>query len=123
MSASRSMRRKVARGRRVLTNAVAAAEGRINAYHCPVCRAYIVTVDIHEGTTPMFLSCRSTRGCRGQMYSMGYPPQPWPAEAPKPIPTWEWYTPVGAEAEAVRRDPDAWDHVRRGGLLIRPVSE
>jgi hypothetical protein len=111
--------------------ATAAAEGRINGYLCGVCGRYTVTIDRHEGVTPSTLTCRAggvgDDQCLGRAYSMFYvPPSEWPAgagRAPRPTPTWEWYMPVGKEAERIRRnDPETWDHVRRGGLLLRPFS-
>jgi hypothetical protein len=30
---------------------------RRNAYFCPGCRKVTITVDIHEGVTPMFIQC------------------------------------------------------------------
>ena len=104
-------------------------EQRLNAYYCETCERYVVTVDRDEGVTPMMLACRADGdptapgfdGCKGTSRSMGYPKQPWPTEAPDPVPTWEWFTPEGEDYLALS---DAMrDHVDRGGLDLRPIRE
>lgn len=64
--------------------------GRENVYVCDKCHGHIVTVDRDPGVTPMFLGCRATEGCDGQMVSSGYPD---PSKKPASIgpATWEWY--------------------------------
>lgn len=96
---------------------------QLNAYRCPDCGGYIVTVDRDEGVTPMFLACRvkgdpSDPGndCKGRMASMGYPPEPWPIDA---TPTWEWYRPEGEAYAAM--NAEMRDHIDRGGLALRPL--
>lgn len=118
VSNSRPFRRQ--RRRRIAAHqvATAAAAGRLNYYTCDVCHGHTVTIDVHEGTTPMFLACRAPgKKCLGRATSAMYPPQPWPVGAPRPKPAWDWYRPSGAEAEAMHAE--VWDHVRRGGLLLR----
>lgn len=103
-----------------------------NAYWCPECHGYVVTVDVDEGVTPMFLACRvkgdprdQANDCKGQMQSMMYPVEPWPErdgfDTPIPTePTWEWYAPGSTERKRLRRDePGVYEHVERGGLLLR----
>jgi hypothetical protein len=95
-----------------------------------------VTIDVHAGTTPMFLGCRAPAGedartglplqpCAGKAESMGYTdPAGWPGFKGKPIPEWEWYMPLGKHADKIRRtDPATFDHIRRGGLLLRRRNE
>jgi len=107
-------------------------ENRKNAYWCPDCHGYVVTIDLVEGVTPMFLACRvlgepddPANTCKGRMQSMMYPEEPWPDkdgydnEIPT-VPTWEWYHP-GA-AEFLRLSPEGQDHVRKGGLLLRKCN-
>lgn len=104
----------------------------LNAYWCPKCHGYIVTEDIDRGVTPMFLACRvkgepdsPENDCDGTMQSMMYPDPPWPAEdgyghAIPTTPTWEWYAPGRTALKAMkRRDLATYDHVRKGGLLLR----
>jgi hypothetical protein len=104
----------------------------LNAYWCKVCGHYIVTVDLDEGVTPMFLACRvqgepndPANTCTGTMQSMMYPPHPWPKTdgfgvAIPTEPTWEWYKPDERELARMRRkDPAGYEHVRKGGLLLR----
>lgn len=108
-------------------------DGRLNAYWCESCNGYIVTIDIDEGVTPMFLACRVKgdpadpgNDCRGRMHSMMYPALPWPATdgfntAIPTVPTWEWYKPDAQEMKRYRRrgDAETIEHVRKGGLLLR----
>lgn len=105
---------------------------RKNAYWCEDCHGYIVTVDIDEGVTPMFLACRVKgepnapgNDCKGTSRSMMYPAEPWPEKDgfghPIPTePTWEWYAPGLDEANALSRD--AFEHVQKGGLLLRRIG-
>ena len=95
------------------------ADERLNAYYCDQCLRYIVTIDTDAGVTPMFLACRATPGCTGRSVSMGYPKQPWPTEAPEPIPTHEWYRPSAKWAR--RKGPEMLRHVQDGGLTIRAL--
>lgn len=108
---------------------------RKNAYWCKTCHGYIVTEDVDEGVTPMFLTCRVhgepglANPCKGQMVSMMYPAEPWPEHDgngdPIPtVPTWEWYKPDERELRRYRRKRDAatLEHVRKGGLLLRKRS-
>ncbi len=111
-------------------------DNRKNAYWCPQCEGYIVTIDLQEGVTPMFLACRvkgepSDPGndCRGQMRSMMYPDLPWPAEDgygnPIPTePTYQWYRPDLSERNRILRanDGSTWEHLRKGGLLLRKID-
>lgn len=99
-----------------------------NAYYCNECRGYIVTIDLDEGVTPMFLACRvageagHANPCQGTMQSMMYPQPPWPETdgygTPIPTePTWEWYSPDRNEYR--RLDMQVKEHVDLGGLLLR----
>jgi hypothetical protein len=103
--------------------------GDKNAYHCETCHGYIVTVDLDDGVTPFMLACRvlgepkdRANTCKGMMQSMFYPEEPWPTEdgygvAIPTVPTWEWYKPIGRELAGL--DSDSFEHVRKGGLLLR----
>jgi hypothetical protein len=113
-----------------------ASADRKNAYYCEDCHGYVVTIDRHEGVTPMFLACRVKgeptdpgNDCTGTSRSMMYPAPPWPEKDgfghPIPTePTWEWYSPDAAERKRLRRkDPSILtDHVDRGGLLLRRIA-
>ena len=92
---------------------------RENAYFCPTCRMPTVTVDVDIGVTPMFLACRASPECAGMASSSFYPRIPRPAHAPPPA--WEWYKPTEKQAKRMEKSaPGTLEHVRRGGLLIRP---
>lgn len=107
-----------------------AQSGRKNAYYCEVCGGYVCTVDRDEGVTPMFLACRAKgddprNRCWGTSKSMMYPAEPWPEKdgfgtAIPTEPTWEWYAPGTDEANAL--DRGAFEHVQKGGLLLRKIG-
>jgi hypothetical protein len=88
---------------------------RYNGYKCDECGGAWLTVDLHEGVTPMFSPCFRTEGCRGRAVSMGYPPGPPPESLPLLI---EWYMPTNLRG----LNPALADHVRRGGLLRRATA-
>ena len=95
---------------------------RRNAYRCPVCGQHTITVEVDPGVTPATLGCRTTPGCPGRAVSLWYP-DPWPADVPA-TPGWEWYRPDTAHMVLLRRQGgDLWDHLARGGLLIRRRGE
>lgn len=106
-------------------------QGEKNAYWCERCRGYVVTVDVDEGVTPMFLACRVKgeprapgNDCTGTMRSMMYPDEPWPTEDGHgtPIPTepaYEWFRPTLQWAR--RQGADTLLHVKNGGLILRPT--
>ena len=87
---------------------------RINAYICP--EGHITsTVDVDEGVTPAMIGC-THKGCDESSGSSFYPTdRPIPAFIPKPA--WEWYRPE--PLEAVQLDKWDYDHVEKGGLLLR----
>lgn len=112
-----------------------------NAYVCGVCGGFVVTVDRHEGVTPMFLACRvkgeprdPLNTCSGQSMSSMYrfnmfimalqaaqreqAVQNYPTSWPEP--SWEWYRPSARERKGLRRGQD---HVDKGGLLLRRIEE
>lgn len=101
-------------------------ESTLNAYYCEDCHGYVVTEDVDEGVTPMFLACRvkgdvtdPANDCKGSMKSMMYPAQPWPekdgyGQAIPTEPTWEWFRPSLDGLTGGMRD-----HVERGGLDLR----
>lgn len=41
------------------------AKGEKNSYTCIKCRQQIITIDSNDGTTPMGIRCRATKGCDG----------------------------------------------------------
>lgn len=89
-----------------------------NAYCCKTCGAHTVTVDVDEGHTPPTLGCRVTPGCKGYGLSLDYPTQ-WPTDVPT-VPTHEWYKPDTAQLDRLQRQRGPlWEHVHRGGLLLR----
>lgn len=83
---------------------------RINQYTCRTCGGVITTIDRDEGTTPMMLACRATKGCTGSMFSSMY------RVAPYLTPEWEWYKPEKLPKGEMR------EHVEMGGLLLRKIE-
>lgn len=84
---------------------------RINVYTCRTCGQSIVTVDLVEGTTSMYLTCQVTERCGGRMISGMY------RVDQTLTPTHEWYKP-----EKLPRDMAMRQHVEMGGLLLRKVT-
>lgn len=83
---------------------------RRNVYVCEVCRSCTPTIDRDSGVTPFAIRCP---GCGGSATSSFY-------RVPQTIrPFLEWYRPH--ERERRRLDAITLDHVRRGGLLLRPI--
>lgn len=104
-----------------------APAGSVNAWQCDECRAYLVAIHVVEGVTPMFLACRAIvdagRGCGGRGTSLGYPSPPVPEKFLSAV-EWEWTLPSTTERKRWRREnPEMLDHVNRGGLVLRPLSD
>jgi hypothetical protein len=94
--------------------------GALNAWKCPNCGGLTVVVHVDDGVTPMFLACRRTDGCTGMAVSSGYPSTPAPADVAALL-AWEWFRPTG---RALRELSDEMrDHVARGGLDLRPLTD
>jgi len=87
-----------------------AARNRINVYTCMMCGRSVVTEDVAEGVTPVYLGCRATPGCQGTMQSHFY------RVLQTLRPTWEWYRPDSLDGLT----PQSRQHVQDGGLLCRP---
>jgi hypothetical protein len=101
--------------------------GRVNVWECKTTSPSELTVAVHvdDGVTPFSLACRA-RGvdeCGGTAYSWGYPDEvPIPEVVLRQL-RWEWYLPKGEElAQIALHDSELLEHVRRGGLLIRPLT-
>lgn len=96
-------------------------QGRENAYLCDVCGGYTTTIDVDDGVTPMLLACRASGEegkCTGMARSLGYPSGPRPDAIPSPA--WEWYKP--GDLELMQIDQELFEHVRKGGLLLRKIA-
>lgn len=87
-------------------------------YECERCKAYIVTIDIDRGVTPMYMRCQSESGvCSGLMRSYGYPVEARPPFIPDP--QWEWYRPEVNALGRFDNDDEMNEHILSGGLLLR----
>lgn len=92
--------------------------GRYNGYVCDACDRGFLTLDIHNGVTPMFSPCFATQGCTGRAHSLMYPQGDPPAEFGDPI--IHWYRPT--EEEFKKLPPATQDHVRQGGLVRKATA-
>lgn len=83
--------------------------GKKNAYECPACHAYIVTIDRHPGVTPFMTKCGECGDlAQSKMYRV----------AEHLYPTHEWYRPERLEDVP----PGSEYHISRGGLVLRPIG-
>lgn len=91
------------------------ARGEINGYRCDTCgrHTYIVHVD---GQEP------EANRCKGQGISLMYPPPPIPAHVVAAV-RWEWYEPDLEELPRLDPLSGELEHVERGGLLLRPLTD
>jgi len=101
-------------------------KGRVNVYACtpPMmpgstvgggCGYWIVTIDREAGVTPMFVKCGHCGGmASSRMYKV----------SPGLEPTHEWFRPrTAAELPAGYTLKSVADHLRNGGLLLRPIGK
>lgn len=87
-------------------------KGMKNKYLCDVCMESIITINRDDGTTAFIIKCCATPGCRGTMISQSYNVDQ------KAEPAYEWYRPH----EMAVLPAQIWDHVKLGGLCIRPIT-
>ena len=92
------------------------AEGEKNAYVCSACGHIMVTIDLEDGTTPMFLSCDES-GKRSTSAFYNVPAGMAPAFAWKKPDKSEFKKFRAEVREAVR------DHVERGGLCLYRIGK
>jgi hypothetical protein len=100
-------------------------KGRINVYACtpPLtqssvkggCGHWIVTIDRDTGVTPMFVKCGHCGGmATSRMYKVGFGLEP----------THEWFRPATVNEIPVEyRGEGSIDHLRNGGLVMRPIGD
>ena len=100
--------------------------GRVNGYRCKDCGKHTFVVHVDNGVTPMFLACRAEgvepadAECKGRGVSLMYPPPPTPPHIVEAV-AWEWYKPTRRELREM--DTAMLDHVKRGGLMLRPLTD
>lgn len=85
-----------------------------NAYTCERCKQTVVTIDRVEGTTPMMIRCRATKGCQGMMMSS------WYMNVPDIEPSFEWRKPT--QQEYRKLSPAMKQHIDMGGLDLYPLA-
>ena len=86
--------------------------GKLNIYTCQTCRGHLVTRDVDRGVTPFMIGCKAIPGCGGHMQSSMYRVfDQTMAE------THQWYRPPAVQVLT----PAEQQHVRQGGLLLRPA--
>lgn len=88
-----------------------AKNDRVNCYTCG--NGHITkTIDIHVGTTPMFINCF----CGQQSTSSWYRDI-----TPDIEPTYEWFVPTLEQTKKYRKNPGMLDHIFSGGLDLRKI--
>lgn len=95
-------------------------DGDLVVYLDRLCGYYTVTRQIDPtGVVPDELGCRNPAGCPNTAGRLRELPRPWPANTP--IDTrWEWYQPDAGRMDLEqRRGGPLWEHIRRGGLMLR----
>lgn len=90
--------------------------GHYNVYQCENGH-HNLSLDVDDGTTPMFLTCR-VNGCGGQSSSMMYPHGEPPAHL-FPVRVL-WRRPTNGELKRERRE--GGEHYRLGGLALEWVA-
>jgi hypothetical protein len=98
--------------------------GDVNGYTCDQCGHHTYIVHVDDGVTPMFLACRyegkdpGEAECKGQGTSLMYPSPPIPEHVKRAV-GWEWFKPLDLDGygEGMR------DHIERGGLDLRPLTD
>lgn len=93
--------------------------GSVNAWYCSTCQRATWAIHVDAGVTPFMLGCRRTKGCTGMAKSMMYPDKPLDQRAV--LIAWEWYKPTARQLR--RMDAATRDHVERGGLVLRALSD
>jgi hypothetical protein len=92
-------------------------------FRCLPCGWLTVTTQLDDGVVPETLGCRNPTGCNNTYATNIGDPRPWPAGHPIAA-THEWYQPSTAQLDIhQRRGGDLWEHLREGGLLLRPVPK
>lgn len=89
----------------------------INIYVCRSCGKETVTINDVDGTTPFMILCTDETCQSGVANSRFYPPS-----AQQKLPTHEWYRPSQEEL-AAKGDEILSEHVQRGGLVLREITE
>ena len=95
--------------------------GSINGYQCDKCGRITYVVHVDPGVTPMFLACRASGqpDC-GTGTSLMYPRSTPPRGVVEAV-AWEWYRPTMKWAR--RKGPEMEEHVRKGGLALRALTD
>lgn len=99
--------------------------GEVNGWTCDRCGETTYCVHVDDGVTPMFLACRAhgEAGSCGMGTSLMYPAPPVPDHVIAAV-RWEWYSPDPKEKTTLYfEDPPVFDHVDKGGLLLRELTD
>jgi hypothetical protein len=96
------------------------ATGEVNGWACEDCGQTTYCIHVDDGVTPFYLGCRATEGCEGMAKSMFYPSGPVPDYALDKL-AFEWYMPDAEERAGLK--PEVREHVEKGGLLLRELTD
>ncbi len=99
--------------------------GEINGWTCDKCGKVTYVIHVADGVTPIFLACRASGDldhCSGMGTSLMYPSAAPPPHVLAEV-GWEWYMPDPVEKTQLLREPDLLDHVEKGGLLLRELTD
>jgi len=95
-----------------------------NHYKCPTCYSWTISKDLADGVTPFLIPCQIKLGCKGMAQSSFYRGPQEPNQQHHV----EFYFPTPAELDVeLQRHKNlhirnaVYDHVNKGGLLMRPV--
>lgn len=100
-----------------LNGAQQAAQGtgkRVNVYTCSAGHETI-TVDVAEGVTPFFISCRAD-DCRHYAASGFYTCSQYEKA------THMFYRPSPEEVARLKLDDEWLEHWKKGGLILKPIT-
>lgn len=87
---------------------------RVNCYVCS-CGHITKTIDVDPGVTPFMCMCEK---CNNMAKSSFYKDI-----APEQQPTEEWYRPTLKQVLKMKNDQAMLDHILKGGLALRKVSQ
>jgi hypothetical protein len=99
--------------------------GEINGWTCDKCGGMTYVIHVDDGVTPFYLACRASGDldhCDGMGRSLFYPSAAPPPHVLAAV-RWEWHTPGPEEKTRLLLEPEVLEHVEKGGLLLRELTD